>query len=188
MQINNKTILIGMGKKRINLIYLENHWLGPGLAGWSWLEHHPMHPKVAGLIPSQGTYIGCRFDPWLQARARGNQSMFLSHIDVSLSLSPFLPLKSINISSGEDIKQNQQTNKSLTGSCETKNKDARIKESWPLKHGPSERTCPEGLLMWRKGKLFQTGTKGLSLVKICSQMIKIAMWAMMALHENRKKS
>lgn len=35
---------------------------------------------------------------------------------------------------------------------------------------------------------FLPATKGLSLVKICSQMIKIAMGAMMALHENRKKS
>ena len=34
------------------------------LAGWlSWLEHHPTHQKVVGLIPSQGTYLGCRFDP-----------------------------------------------------------------------------------------------------------------------------
>ena len=36
------------------------------LAGWlSWLEHHPLHQKVAGSIPSQGTYLGGRFDPWL---------------------------------------------------------------------------------------------------------------------------
>ena len=34
------------------------------LAGWlSWLKHHPLHVKVAGLIPGQGTYSGCGFDP-----------------------------------------------------------------------------------------------------------------------------
>ena len=27
------------------------------LAGWlSWLEHYPIHQKVAGLIPGQATY------------------------------------------------------------------------------------------------------------------------------------
>ena len=36
------------------------------LARWlGWLEHHPIHQKVEGLIPSQGTYLGCRFDPLL---------------------------------------------------------------------------------------------------------------------------
>ena len=35
------------------------------LAKWlSWLECHPIHQKVEGLIPSQGTYLGCGFDPW----------------------------------------------------------------------------------------------------------------------------
>ena len=28
------------------------------------LEHHPIYQKVAGLIPSQRTYLGCEFDPW----------------------------------------------------------------------------------------------------------------------------
>ena len=46
------------------------------LARWlSWLEHHPIHQKVAGSIPSWG----------------GNQSK-LSHTVVSLSHSPFLSL------------------------------------------------------------------------------------------------
>ena len=35
------------------------------LAQWlSWLEHCPIHQKVAGSIPSQGTFLGCRSDPW----------------------------------------------------------------------------------------------------------------------------
>ena len=28
----------------------------------SWLEHHPLHQKVAGLIPGQGTYLGFGFN------------------------------------------------------------------------------------------------------------------------------
>ena len=36
------------------------------LAGWlSWLERHPVHQRVAGLIPSQCTYLGCGFNHWL---------------------------------------------------------------------------------------------------------------------------
>ena len=44
----------------------------------SWLEHCPVNQKVAGSVPSQ-------------AHTRGNQSMFLSNIDVSLPLSFSLP-------------------------------------------------------------------------------------------------
>ena len=33
------------------------------LVAWlSWLERHPVHGKVAGLVPGQGTYPGGRFD------------------------------------------------------------------------------------------------------------------------------
>ena len=36
------------------------------LARWfSWLECHSVHRKVMGPIPSQGTYLGCRFGPQL---------------------------------------------------------------------------------------------------------------------------
>ena len=31
----------------------------------SWLGCHPMHQKVVGSIPSQGTHLGCGFNPWL---------------------------------------------------------------------------------------------------------------------------
>ena len=35
------------------------------LAGWfSWLERRPAHKKFVGLIPGQGTNLGCQFDPW----------------------------------------------------------------------------------------------------------------------------
>ena len=52
----------------------------------------PRAPKrVAGLIPGQGTYLGCGFDPQLG-------SIQEQLIDVSLSLT----LKSINTFSSED--------------------------------------------------------------------------------------
>ena len=71
------------------------------LAGWlSWLELHPVHQKVVSLIPSQGMYLGGRFDSLSAHRlgvaqapnwghARGYQSMFLSLMVVFLPL--FLP-------------------------------------------------------------------------------------------------
>ena len=51
----------------------------------------PTNGEVAGSIPSQGTCLGCRSIPsW--GVYKGIQSMFLSHINVSLRLSlpPFL--------------------------------------------------------------------------------------------------
>ena len=50
------------------------YWTRAGMVGkveialtrWlSWLEHCPIRQKVVGSIPSQGTYLGCRFDPQL---------------------------------------------------------------------------------------------------------------------------
>lgn len=37
----------------------------------SWLERPPLHQKVVGLIPSEGTYLGSRFNP-VGARTTGN--------------------------------------------------------------------------------------------------------------------
>ena len=35
------------------------------LAWWlSWLGHHPIHQKVMGSIPGQGTCPSCRFNAW----------------------------------------------------------------------------------------------------------------------------
>ena len=56
----------------------------------SCLEHCPVHQKVAGLIPSQSKYLG--FLSLVRAYTGGNQSMFLSHIDLSPFLSHFLSL------------------------------------------------------------------------------------------------
>ena len=59
------------------------------LAGMTrWIECRPVNWKFAGSIPSQGTCLGCGHVPsW--GYARGNWSMFLSHIYISLPL--FLP-------------------------------------------------------------------------------------------------
>ena len=54
-------------------------WIGYWLASW----------KVAGSIPSQGTCLGCGPGPQL-GPVRGNRSMYLSHIAVSLFSLPSL--------------------------------------------------------------------------------------------------
>ena len=70
--------------------------------------HRPANGKVLGSILSQRMYLGLHFGPQLGKSMKVNQSMFLSHIDVSLPL--FIPsslplsLKSINVSSGEHKK------------------------------------------------------------------------------------
>ena len=50
-----------------------------------WIEHGPANQKVAGLIPSQGTCLGCRPGPWWGAHERQ------PHTDVALP--PFSSLK-----------------------------------------------------------------------------------------------
>ena len=62
------------------------------------------HQKAAGSIQGQGTYLGCRFDPQ-SGQVWEATNFSLSHRCFSLSLSPSslpLPLKSINISLGEN--------------------------------------------------------------------------------------
>ena len=65
---------------------------------FSLLECCPGHQKVGGSIPSQGTYLGCRFD-LLLGHVWEVADVSFSHGCFSLSLSPSLPLslKSINI-------------------------------------------------------------------------------------------
>ena len=86
----------------------------PGWLGGSGGSVGPVHQKALGSIPYQCTYLGCKFDPELGHRGRqptdiSLTSMFLS-LSLFLSLSPSpllfsLTLKSINISSGEDLKR-----------------------------------------------------------------------------------
>ena len=30
----------------------------------SWVEHRPVHQKIRGLSPGQGTCLGCALNPW----------------------------------------------------------------------------------------------------------------------------
>ena len=66
----------------------------------SWLEHCLTEQKVTGLIPSQATYLGRRFDPRLGCVQEGNHSMFLP-----LSLSHCLSLKRNEKMSSSDDKK-----------------------------------------------------------------------------------
>ena len=52
-----------------------------------WIECWPVNQRFAGLIPSQGTCLGCWPGPQLGAHERR------PHIDVSLPLSPSLSPK-----------------------------------------------------------------------------------------------
>ena len=63
----------------------------------SGLECHPLHQKVAGLIPGQGTHLGCGLDPQSGRVQEATDPCF------SLPLSLPLSLKLINISSGDDF-------------------------------------------------------------------------------------
>lgn len=56
------------------------------------VECWPVNGKVTGLIPGRDTCLGCGPGPYLEPcerHVKGSQSMYLSHIDVSLRL--FLP-------------------------------------------------------------------------------------------------
>ena len=63
-------------------VKFKNNSNTTALAGVAqWIEHEPVwNHRVAGLIPSQGTSLGCRPGPQLRVRDRQQ------HIDVSLSL------------------------------------------------------------------------------------------------------
>ena len=70
----------------IVMIFLKERTLA-GVA--QWFEHWPVNQRVAGSIPSQGTYLGCSSGPQQGAHERQ------PHIDVSLPLffPPFPSLK-----------------------------------------------------------------------------------------------
>ena len=80
-------------------------WRSPGLAGWlHWFEHSPIHQKVVGSIPGQGTYLGCGFHPHSGHIQEATNQCFFLPLFLSLSLSPLLfSQRSINITSGEDF-------------------------------------------------------------------------------------
>ena len=53
------------------------------------VEHCPVHQKFVDLIPTQGTYLGGGFKPWLGVYGRQLIDVSLSHQCLSLSLSSF---------------------------------------------------------------------------------------------------
>ena len=79
------------------MLYTANKNLQLALTRWlTWLEHYPTHQNVAGLTPGLWAWAH------MPNRCFSLKSMVLSQ-SPSLPLSPPLSLKSINISSGEDI-------------------------------------------------------------------------------------
>ena len=68
------------------------------------MEHHPMHQKVAGSVLGKGTYLGCRFNPWLGYVLEATGACFsLTLMFLSLSL------KSINISLVKIVKKSRNS-------------------------------------------------------------------------------
>ena len=66
---------------------LKKPWSWP--VWLSWLEHHPINHSNGHLIPGQGTYLGCRFNPQSEhVWEATNQCSYL----ISMSLSLFPPL------------------------------------------------------------------------------------------------
>ena len=55
-----------LGNKKSHMRLLVKCLFHPDRCGWpESVGGHPTHWKVAGLIHSQGTCLGCRFGPWL---------------------------------------------------------------------------------------------------------------------------
>ena len=93
-------------QKRVKIYYTA-------LARWlSWLECRPVHQKwICGFDSWSGHTPRLRVQSLVRACTGSNGSIFISHFDVSLSISlslpltPLLPLslKSANISLGKDF-------------------------------------------------------------------------------------
>ena len=73
-----------LAKEREQMRLKWSRWPHPGgPVSWSVV---PLHQKVAGFIPGEGTYRGCRFDPqWGRVWEATNRCFFLT------SMFPFLP-------------------------------------------------------------------------------------------------
>ena len=67
---------------KLSVSFVPARWL-------SWLECHPVHQRVAGLIPGQGTCLGCRLHPWLGCMWEATNRCFsLASMFPSLPLFP----------------------------------------------------------------------------------------------------
>ena len=67
-----------------------------------------MHQKFAGLIPGQGTYLGCKFDPGPGVDSKQPIDVS-SHVDVSLLSSLPLSLQAMKKCSQVRIKKQTHT-------------------------------------------------------------------------------
>ena len=82
----SKSVFLGYIQKKLHF-FLENR--SEALARcFTFLENQSIHQKLVGLIPGQGTYLGCRFHPWLRHVQEATDQCYLSHINLFLSLSP----------------------------------------------------------------------------------------------------
>ena len=76
----------------------ESHWLfiiylksfHCALTVAQWVGHCPANRKIAGSVSSQGTSLGCRFNPQLGACERQLNDVSLAHQCFSPSLTPSL--------------------------------------------------------------------------------------------------
>ena len=102
--MTEKSASIVLRQKGNLLCYINERTL-PWLVWLSWLEHCPVNREVTGLMLYQKTYLGCSLVPSWGVWERQLVSVSLSHNDVSLPLSPSLPLslRSVSMSSGEDM-------------------------------------------------------------------------------------
>ena len=77
----------------------------------SFLEHCPVHLKVTGSIPGQGTYLGCKFDPQsgcIWEATNRYFSLTLMFLSLSLSLPSSFSKINKDISLGKDSKKKNE--------------------------------------------------------------------------------
>ena len=82
--------------KRLSEIFLPilDRDQGPDPAWWlSWLEHHPLHQKVGGSIPSRDIYLGCVLDLQSGCMWEATDECFFLTL-MFLFLSPLPPARS----------------------------------------------------------------------------------------------
>ena len=86
--------------------FLYTGQISPVVSVAQWVGASSHNQRVSDLIPSQGTYLGCGFDPQsghvqslVRACTGGNPSMLLSCTEVSLS--PFLSKSNEKMSLGK---------------------------------------------------------------------------------------
>ena len=62
-ETGRESFVLEQGVRQEEMGHLVKESTKPRPVWLSWLECGPVHLKVVGLIPSQGTYLGFRFNP-----------------------------------------------------------------------------------------------------------------------------